>query len=97
MIKITDDMMSKVMTLKMERAKSIYSKLSAKYNTETMTGKIDCLANVPNLSEIFLAVCVMDMNEYENPEYVLRLAIETNKTLEHIKKNNLAMKWLEEL
>ena len=97
MIKITDDMMQKVMTIKMERARQIHSKLSEKYNKDSITEQIDYLANVPNLSEIFLAVCVIDMSEYKNPEFVLRLAIETNKTLKLIKERGTAMKWLEEL
>ena len=94
MIKITDDMMDRVMEIKMERAQEIHSKLSEKYNKDSITERIDCLTNVPNLSEIFLAVCVMDMDENENPEFVLRLAIETNKTLKLIKERGIAMKWL---
>lgn len=39
----------------------------------------------------------MDMSEYENPEYVLRLAIETNKILMSMKERGNVMKWLEEV
>jgi hypothetical protein len=97
MVKITDDMMERVMAIKMDRAQKIHSNLSEKYNKDSITEQIDYLANAPNLSEIFLAVCVMDMSEYENPEFVLRLAIETNKTLKLIKERGTAMKWLSEL
>lgn len=94
---ITDDMMNRVLEIKMERAQEIHSKLSSKYNKNSITETIDYLANVPSLSEIFLAVCVIDMTENENPEFVLRLAIETNKTLKLIKERGNAMKWLEEV
>lgn len=94
---ITDAMMGRVMEIKMERAQQIRSKLSEKYNKNSITETIDYFSNVPNLSEIFLAVCVMDMDENENPEFVLRLAIETNKTLKLIKERGNAMKWLEDV
>jgi hypothetical protein len=97
MIKITDEMMARVMRIKMDRAKKIHSDLSEKYNKDSITERIDYLTNVPSLSEIFLAVCVMDMDEYENPEFVLRLAIETNKTLKFIKERGASMKWLSDL
>lgn len=96
-MKITNDMMERVMNLKMNRAKEIHERLSKKYNKNSVTESISYLNEVPNLSEIFLAVCVIDMTENENPEYVLRLAIETNKILTNIKERGTAMKWLEEV
>lgn len=97
MNKIVDNLIGRVLEIKMERAQEIHSKLSSKYNKNSITETIDYFSNVPNLSEIFLAVCVMDIDEYENPEFVLRLAIETNKTLKLIKERGNAMKWLEEV
>jgi hypothetical protein len=66
MIKITDEMMARVMRIKMERAKKIHSDLSEKYNKDSITERIDYLTNVPSLSEIFLAVCVSHFNVYLN-------------------------------
>lgn len=94
---ITDEMMARVMRIKMDRVIKIHSDLSEKYNKKGIVKQIDYLVNVPNLSEIFLGVCVMDMSEYENPEYVLRLAIETNKILMSMKERGNVMKWLEEV